>query len=420
MKIKNYTQEDFDYILNNFSTMKIKDIALHLNKTESSIANACRKLGLKKQYHSAWTDEEKQYLFDHFYDDTSEQIAKVLNKTVNAVNGQRSKLGLVRNPEWPDEDVKFLKDHYQTMEYKEIGEILQKSEGAVRAKCFDLGLNKIPNWTDEEIEFLKENYTKLSFSELKELLIPKSDESIRIKANRMGLKKSPYYCDYHYFDSVDTEEKAYWLGFLTADGWINYNTRTKSGTVGVELQYGDIEHLKKFNKSLNGNYKITDRWRECTLSKSDKLFHYCCIRIFSVTMYDSLCKLGFTNNKSFEAYIPSDIPDDLLRHYIRGYYDGNGTLSVSNNGICVKITTASARFKDDYINVLNHENIKVSPYQYINEYGTEMYAPSISTRSNQIKFLDYIYKNCTIYLTRKYKKYLKAKRIFDPNDGLAA
>ena len=49
-----------------------------------------------------------------------------------------------------------------------------------------------------------------------------------------------------------------------------------------------------------------------------------------------------------------------------------------------------------------------------------MYRPEATSNEEKIKLLDYLYCDCTIYLDRKYKKYLKAKQKYDPHDGLAA
>ena len=228
------------------------------------------------------------------------------------------------------------------------------------------------------------------------------------------MKKYPYYCDYQYFDNIDTEEKAYWLGFMTADGWISENKKNGSGVVGIELSYNDIAHVKEFNKAIKGNYQITDRWRPCSLSDPDKKNHSCVLRIFSKTMYDSLVDKGFDNDKSFTASIPV-LPNDLYRHYVRGYFDGNGTICVSNNRLGVHFCTASKQFKDDLIELLKKEDIVLSDYFEVNEFMTEVYYPEAIGRDQQISLLDYMYKDSSIYLPRKYKKYLKAKEKFDTN-----
>nr|DAG90196.1 MAG TPA: endonuclease [Crassvirales sp.] len=50
-----------------------------------------------------------------------------------------------------------------------------------------------------------------------------------------------------FFSVIDTEEKAYWLGFLYADGFIS----ASGNTVGLSISLKDIDHLKKYNNALN-------------------------------------------------------------------------------------------------------------------------------------------------------------------------
>jgi hypothetical protein len=264
-------------------------------------------------------------------------------------------------------------------------------------------------WEQWELDFVRDNYMEMSKKEISEIL-NRSLDAIQVKANRMGLKKSPYYCDYHYFDVIDTEEKAYWLGFLTADGWVNKNIKNGSGVIGIELQYGDIKHLKKFNKSLAGNYQITDRWRPCKISTKDpnKKHHTCIIRIFSLIMYNSLVKLGFANDKSYNFSMPKLSPE-LMRHYMRGYFDGDGCLTVTNKSFNVSFVTASKQINDDIVDMLQQQNIGFSEYSYVNDFDTLTFVPRINRYADKIKFLDWIYQDCNIYLDRKYKKYLKVK-----------
>lgn len=410
--IKNYTQDDLDYVIKNFQTMTVKEIAKNLNKNPNSISNATRKLGLVKQPHKNWTDEEIQFLKDNYIEMTSEEISKKLNRTVHSINAERDVLGLIRNAAWTDNEIEFLKSNFESMEHKEIGKILGRTTQAITAKCFELDLYKkeLP-WEEWELDFLKKNYMEMCKSEIAEIL-KRTPSAIGLKASRMGFKKYPYFCNYHYFDVIDTEEKAYWLGFLTADGWINRRDDINAGVVGVELQYGDINHLRKFNKSLNGNYKITDRWRKCELSPYDKQNHFCMLRIFSITMYNSLVRIGFTNNKSFDCCIPQ-LKDNLYRHFIRGYFDGNGTICLSKNVIDVKFCTASNQLKTDLIKILGEYEIFMHDYSYINENNVVIYVPEATSIKNKLKLLDYMYKDSTIYLDRKYKKYLKAKAFYD-------
>jgi hypothetical protein len=416
IKIKNYTQEELEYIRENYINMTARELATKLNKSIGSINSATRKMGLIKQPHNEWTEQEIDFLQNNYIDMTSEEISQYVNHSIDAINTMRDKLNLVRNKNWSDEEIKFLQDNFESTLFCELSKILGRTEGAIRAKCFDLNLFKKTPWSEDEINFVKENYMEMKTSDISQML-NRTMNSIELKAARMGLKKYPYICDYHYFDKIDTEEKAYWLGFLTADGWINHSKKTNAGVTGIELQYGDINHLKKFNKSIGGNYQITDRWRECSLSKKDKdkKHHMCCIRIFSLTMYNTLKNLGFSNDKSYDFHMP-DLSNDLIRHYIRGYFDGDGCFCFTNKSFGVNFITASYSLYQDILSILETLSINTSNHIFINEFGTTMYRPEICKLNDKIKFLDWIYQDCNIYLDRKYKKYLKVKEHYRDND----
>lgn len=408
ISVKNYTEEEIKYIKDNFSNMTVKQIASHLNKQESSVYNVIRKLGLTKQKHSKWTDKEIEFLKSNYINMTSEEISRYINHSIDAINTMRDKLGLIRNKNWLDEEIQFLKDNFESVLFSELSKTLGRTEGAIRAKCFDLNLFKNSPWTEDEITFVKENYMEMKTSDISQALT-RTASAIELKARKLGLKKYPYTCDYHYFDEIDTEEKAYWLGFLTADGWVNKSDKSNAGVTGIELQYGDINHLKKFNKSISGNYQITDRWRKCTLSDNqEKKYHMCCIRIFSLTMYNALVDKGFVKNKSYDFCVPN-LREDLIRHYIRGYFDGDGCFTFTNQTFHISFITASKTLNEGLIKILKSNNLSVAENSYINNFGTMMFRPEIYRTQDKINFLDWIYKDCSIYLDRKYKKYLKVK-----------
>lgn len=406
--IKNYTQDELNYIHDNYTSMTAKELSIKLNKSIGSVNNATRKMGLVKQTHNKWTEEEIKFLQDNYMGMASEEIAKHINHSVDAINTMRDRLGFVRNKNWTDKEVQFLKDNFESVLFSELSKTLGRTEGAIRAKCFDLNLFKNNPWTDDEINFVKENYIEMKTSDISQVLM-RTTSAIELKARRLGLKKYPYTCDYHYFDEIDTEEKAYWLGFLTADGWVSKSDKSNAGVTGMELQYSDLGHLKKFNKSISGNYKITDRWRACTLPNGqEKKHHMCCIRIFSLTMYNALVNKGFAQNKSYDFCIP-ELREDLVRHYIRGYFDGDGCFTFTNKTFHISFITASKTLNKDLIKTLKSNNLNVAENSYVNDFGTTMFRPEIYRQQDKINFLDWIYKDCNVYLDRKYKKYLKVK-----------
>lgn len=420
MKIRNYTEEQIEYIKDNYFTKTAKEIGEHIGKTPSQVTYvAIQKLGIIKQIHQEWSDSDLSFLKEHYIDMTSEEISKYIPHSVAAINTQRDRLGLIRALPWNEQDVEFLKENYELKTYAELGNILHRTESAIRAKCFELNLYKkeIP-WTEADYQYVRDNYMEMQTIEIANHL-NRSTAAVKIKAKQMGLKKYPYYCDYHYFDEINTEEKAYWLGFLSADGWIWRKDGTEVGVTGCELQYGDIGHLKKLNKSMSGNYRITDRWRTCELSSHDKKNHMCCLRIYSSTMYNSLQALGFTSRKSFDCKMP-ELEDNLVRHYIRGYFDGNGWVSFKpNKYFQVGIVTASKALFENLSSVLDTLNFQIYDSSYISEFGTPIYRLDLRFNKNKILFLKYMYDNCSIYLDRKYQKYLNVLDNYNQHESLA-
>lgn len=327
---------------------------------------------------------------------------------------------MITNKRYTQEELEYIKNNFKNMTCKEIGEALGRTEQSVRAKCFDLNLHKKEApWTDDEIDFIKQNYMEMKTSDICRVL-QRSKSAVELKASRLGLKKYPYTCDYNYFDNIDTEDKAYWLGFLSADGWTSKNEKSNAGATGIDLQYEDINHLKKFNKCIKGNYKITDKWKECNISTKDKIkkHHICSIRIFSLTMHESLVNKGFTKNKSYEFKIP-DIDKSLIRHFIRGYFDGDGCFTFTNKTFHISFITASKFLSDDIVDILKSQGLNATVESYVNSCDTTMYRPTMYKNDDKIKFLDWIYEDCKTYLDRKYKKYLKVKKHYETTQSLA-
>ena len=97
--------------------------------------------------------------------------------------------------------------------------------------------------------------------------------------------------------------------------------------------------------------------------------------------------------------------------YIRGYFDGDGCLSLIDEKFYVKFLGASKEFHEGLKNVLDKNNFIFTSSSKMNSYETEMYYISINRNLEKIRFLDWIYRDCNIYLDRKYDKYLNCKKL---------
>lgn len=206
-----------------------------------------------------------------------------------------------------------------------------------------------------------------------------------------------YYINEKFFNEIDTNEKAYWLGFLYADGYI-----TKSG-FGIALKIGDFKHLEKMLKSMNSNYiiKIYKNTKEYSYSKGE----YCRLICSSKNMKSKLISYGLVPNKSVILQPPKIKfkNNDLRLCFIRGFFDGNGCVSgLKKSTYALKITSTDAML-DWIANSLGYKYNKL----YKRRPTDIVSSLEIRGMKNIRKYGNLLYKNSDIYLDRKYEKITK-------------
>lgn len=132
-----------------------------------------------------------------------------------------------------------------------------------------------------------------------------------------------YYFNEKYFDTIDNEHKAYWLGFIYADG--SHNTNRYSLT--ITLQPRDGYFLELFLKDIECTRPLSYAYNK----KYDRL--YPTAHVQHPYLSSALINKGVDSDKSFKIRFPSDdiVPLNLKRHFIRGYFDGDGCLSNPKN-----------------------------------------------------------------------------------------
>ena len=205
-----------------------------------------------------------------------------------------------------------------------------------------------------------------------------------------------YNCNVDYFKNIDTEDKAYWLGFIYADGCVTKDHKK----LIINLSPVDIYHLKLFNDCINSDYHISyqDNNRYVSLSISNKQF------------VENLIDKGCVPRKSLILQFPDEwqVPKHLLRHFIRGYFDGDGCLHTSMNKRKNKpraYLECEVNFLGTY-DMLNGiiANIPLNNIE-IKEFG-KIYKFRVHSRQNIVTLLDYLYEDSYFYLQRKYQTYI--------------
>lgn len=214
-----------------------------------------------------------------------------------------------------------------------------------------------------------------------------------------------YKGNYTVFNTIDTEEKAYWLGFLMADGYNNEN----KNCVSLRLQEEDKELLEKYKQFLNTDAPIYTYNR---VTKVNKLYRsYCEITVTSEIYSNSLSVLGCTQGKTYTLEFPN-IPKIYERDFIRGYFDADGCISIT------KRKDRTINSKQYQLNFTGKENVLLKIQDIICKntgvFKTKIrrnrgFAVQISWAGRKVcnRILDYLYKDASVYLNRKYNKYLQ-------------
>jgi hypothetical protein len=222
-----------------------------------------------------------------------------------------------------------------------------------------------------------------------------------------------YYFNEDYFEIIDTSEKAYWLGFLYADGNVYIpkinEGKTKGGRIEIALKADDDYHLYNFVNCLNGNMPI--KYRDITLN--DNIYKSCRLQIGSMKMALDLMNHGCIPNKSLILEFPKFLSDNLLPHFIRGYIDGDGCVGFNIYEFTDSFTVSvlgTQNFLYDLKVVLEKNKIKCSD---IKPQKSKAYCLYITGRDNLVTLYNYLYTDATIFLGRKIDKFREALIYFD-------
>jgi len=246
---------------------------------------------------------------------------------------------------------------------------------------------------------------KMHSSSVRQLLI---NRGIKLKSSSETSRR--YDLDQTFFDTIDTEEKAYFLGLLYADGC----NHTENNETTISLQEEDVDILEKFRLAVRSSAPIrpNDYNHRKYGRKRIRIFSMCSKRICN-----RLSELGCVKAKSLVLKFPTSdqVPSHLIRHFVRGYFDGDGCFVSTRIGRKL----SSSGYQQWSIGIVSTENF-CKGLQAIAEsqVGISTYLGkrhkdrddtnrnfNISGNKQVTKFMDWLYKDATVYLLRKKAKY---------------
>lgn len=233
------------------------------------------------------------------------------------------------------------------------------------------------------------------------------------KRNGFSTDKKTYYCDEHYFNNIDTQDKAYIAGLLWSDGC----NQLDRGKVILQLQERDIEILEQIkevscnerplykvnlnNKNPNWQNSIALTWQSRNISQV-------------------LNDYGMVPRKSLVLEFPNWLDESLYPHFIRGYIDGDGSIYYSSNRNVFRVSMVGTKmFLDTVKDICESIGVKMS-FSHKKEHNNITYVLSTTSNSGTLKILNWIYCDANLKLQRKYDKYKQAFDYYNINNSLAS
>ena len=237
---------------------------------------------------------------------------------------------------------------------------------------------------------------------LKYGLIEKRKREWGLKRSNSFYKKKLF--NESFFHCIDCEEKAYWLGFLFADGSVY-----KRGTSCIiSIRVKDKEICDKFLKSINANFETYSCL--CKDSYHPNLKHEVySVDLFSKEMFNDLNNYGCVPNKSLILQFPNNISKEFIPHFIRGYFDGDGCVTIGKRNNSTKYNNIHIEYCGtlEFLTELNNNLPFKGTVSKEKRLTTNTYKLSKSGTKNAKIFFKYLYTNATVYLERKYNKFLE-------------
>lgn len=263
-------------------------------------------------------------------------------------------------------------------------------------------------WSPEDVDKLIRVYETKTQEEVMNLFPGRPWKNIWTKAHSFGLKRTnvhrngkpmKYLID---LEEIDSEVKAYILGFISADGCLAKRVGNRTPALSIKLSKKDKRFLEDIRTIISPESKIR-------YSKRDDMFEF---SVADKDLEKQLVKHGIVIRKTYNPMVPFTVPADLIRHWIRGYFDGDGCVTFGK----------LYDFPDCFIGAYTLPSGTNPILEFINDEYKKVYEHGCSVTLNQkglstlhygghtsIVFLSWIYNNSHHYMERKYslvKKYL--------------
>jgi intein/homing endonuclease len=306
---------------------------------------------------------------------------------------------------WTQEEKDFLRDNYDKFPTEEVARRLGRTRASVNIKATRWKIKKPSHyWTAEDKIKLQQFYPIVNTREELCTIFPqRSYSAIEFQALKMGLRrKVQYVLPVINFSIIDTQEKAYFLGFVSADGYLLNNPDKGLYKLSIVLAEQDYEFLCMLRDFISPDSAINKYKR-----KDNNTQIQCYLDIWNKKLIEELQIWGLHQKKSHTLTFPYSIPKKFYWHWIRGYFDGDGCVYITKGGSLVAHLSGNVNVLTSIKEIFNsdHEN-RCNVY----EHPKGIYRQISYSSKTAEAFLELMYQDATMYMPRKYLKYTKYKQ----------
>jgi hypothetical protein len=264
-------------------------------------------------------------------------------------------------------------------------------------------LGRPPHIKESQIADIVSSYTTCTAKELasRHTLSKRYILKLWAKHGMKGKSRRKYAVDLAFFETIDSPDKAYFLGFIAADGCVRKPMHGPL-VLSIRVSSKDEEVLVSFLKQLKSNIPVchspyTTPWNKVVQEASY-------VNVIGDKICGDLAKYNVVQRKT-QDYEPTWLPDRLMSHFTRGYFDGDGTIykigakdgnASSHYRIAISVNEKTGSFFQSY---LKGNNIRSS---LIEDKGSSLFQLRINDNLSKQRFIDLLYGDANgLFLTRK-------------------
>jgi hypothetical protein len=201
-----------------------------------------------------------------------------------------------------------------------------------------------------------------------------------------------------FFEEIDTEEKAYFLGFLTADGYVGWTPKRYAYVVEIGLQGRDRDVIDKFQRAVGSTHKVQDRVVNGSV--------YPRLHIKSKRLAGSLRARGLCPKT---GDVPTGIPSELMHHFFRGWFDGDGSVFRCGQGR-FRLSVCGARPIVEAFAAFCYPTVK-RHYPVIDHSKSPICYYRLGGRQG-LRVLEVLYDGSSVWLDRKHQVFKELQEHF--------